>query len=98
MDDVLIFGEMKRSSWEELNQILQGFCKATWMIISIGKSIIHYGEGDIEDFKVLGAFFNFKNFPLKVGLSYLGFMMKPTTYSADDWKWLVTKFQKKILS
>ena len=31
------------------------------------------------------------------GLKYLGFQLKPNNYLKKDWKWLITKLEKRLV-
>ena len=66
------------------------------MKISEEKSSFLYNEIDDIVRENVAAIIPFKMDPLSVGFKYLGFYLKPMGYHANDWRWLLNKFEKKI--
>jgi hypothetical protein len=66
------------------------------MIINAQKSTITTSEMDGEEMAVYQRFFPFTFQDISEGLKYLGFQLKPNSYRKEDWKWLITKLEKRL--
>jgi ribonuclease HI len=96
VDDVLIFCNGRVGDAETLDDILSLFRLATWMIINDQKSTITTSEMDGEEMAVYQIFFPFTLQDISEGIKYLGFQLKPNSYRKEDWKWLITKLEKRL--
>ena len=96
VDDVLLFGVGTVEDWQHFKALLDLFCSATGMKISEEKSSFLYNEIDDIVRENVAAILPFKMDPLSVGFKYLGFYLKPMGYHANDWRWLLNKFEKRI--
>ena len=96
VDDVLLFGVGTVEEWQHFKILLDLFFLATGMSISEEKSSFLYNEIDdiVRDSVV--DILTFKMDPLSMGFKYLGFYLKPMGYHANDWRWLLNKFEKRI--
>jgi hypothetical protein len=70
------------------------FCN--WYGNYLGKSAL-YTHG-IDDFlsAKLGRIFPFQHLSFSGGLIYLGFNLKPNNYGKEDWRWLLSRIEKRI--
>jgi hypothetical protein len=89
VDDIIFFSvgysqEIKAWKW-----ILDSFYATTSMQINIGKFVVYTNElGD--DLKgLLKEHLPFAWKSINEGMKYLGFKLKPNSYSFDDWVWLI---------
>jgi hypothetical protein len=96
VDDVLIFSEGSRREAEALRNILTLFSKAIGMQINEWKSTLTTNLVYEEEGQVLRLHFPFEEKKLDDGLKYLGFLLKPTDYRKEDWKWLLKKIDKRL--
>jgi hypothetical protein len=69
---------------------------ATWMIINEQKSTISTYEMDEEEMAVYQRYFPFTIQDILEGLKYLGFQLKLNSYRKEDWKWIITKLEKRL--
>jgi hypothetical protein len=96
VDDVLIFCNGRVGDAEILADILNLFRLATGMQINSQKSTITTSEMDREEAVVYQRLFPFTIQDISEGLKYLGFQLKPNKYRKEDWKWLLTKLEKRL--
>lgn len=96
VDEAVMFGSDSVEDWKVLADLLNLFCSATGMLISPGKSIFIC---NIQNNPVLTEVQNFLPFQateLDGGIKYLGYFIKPICYKIHDWRWLITKLEKRI--
>eukprot|EP00253_Pinus_taeda_P023722 PITA_23722 len=53
-------------------------------------------EGHIKAVKICRQHFDISEAPLSHGLRYLGYFLKPSAYSNQDWQWLIDLFYSHI--
>jgi hypothetical protein len=96
VDDVLIMTRASLQEWKEIDNILNIFCRATGMLVNLTKSTFHHSgiQGEVlENFKEV---FPYNFVDLSEGFRYLGYFLKSRKYKAEDWRWLLAKFEKRI--
>ena len=82
--------------WAAFEVLLDTFCKASGMAISLDKSVLLHNNIAAPELMSLSRAIPFKMLPIAEGFMYLGFFIKPLGYRTKDWDWLVVKFEKKI--
>ena len=82
--------------WSAFDVILETFCKALGMSISIEKSCFLYYNIASDCLNDLVRVLPYRVLPLQTGFNYLGYFLKPLGYRVSDWIWLVQKFEKRI--
>jgi hypothetical protein len=98
VDDVIIMTSAKLSEWIEISKILSIFCRASGMRVNTQKStFLHTGiqQETLEELKVL-YIYDFKDLSGGGGFNYLGYFLKLDSYRAEDWSWLIEKFEHRI--
>ena len=96
MDDVILMGTGTLQEWVAFDVILETFCKASGMSISLDKSVLLHNNIPALKLMNLSRFIPYKLLPITTGFNYLGFYIKPLGYRYRDWNWLVQKFENKI--
>jgi hypothetical protein len=96
VDDILIFCSGKSQDAEVLSSILSLFRLATGMQIKLQKSTISFSKLEREEEDLHKRLFPFTDQDFTDGLKYLGFHLKPNNYLKNDWKWLISKLEKKL--
>jgi hypothetical protein len=81
-----------------LGTILDLFSRATGMQINSSKSTLSTHFMDPEEVLIFKALFPFAKKPIDEGLKYLGFHLKPNSYTKSDWNWLLAKLEKRLKS
>ena len=76
--------------------ILETFCSASGMSISLDKSGFLFSELDQGNLHSIQYFMPYKVDPIQLGFKYLGFFIKPLGYKVEDWYWLVKNFERRI--
>ena len=66
------------------------------MEINLGKSNLIHNNMDEEVIEQAKTLFPVLMSPLDDGFKYLGFKLKPNSYSTQDWMWLYKKIESKI--
>ena len=96
--DVILLGSGTLLEWIAFDVILNTFCKASGMCISIDKSCFLFNivdEGTLGD---IARVLPYKMEPIVTGFKYLGYFLKPSGYKVCDWNWLVQKYENIILN
>ena len=96
VDDVILLGSGTILDWLAFESLLDCFCKASGMCINADKSCLlfhNFSDACLVDFK---AAMPYNILPLQLGITYLGYQLKPLSYRVADWNWLLNKFEKKI--
>jgi hypothetical protein len=96
VDDILIFYSGRRRDTEVLANILSLFHSTTGMQINIQKSTLSFSEMEREEEEIYQSLFPFTFQDFSEGLKYLGFHLKPNNYLKKDWKWLISKLEKRL--
>ena len=66
------------------------------MSISLEKSSFMYNDADDETRESIASILPYKMDPLTTGFKYLGYRLKPLGYRANDWRWIISMFEKII--
>jgi hypothetical protein len=96
VDDVIIMSKATISEWIEISNILSVFCRASGLRINVQKSTFLHTGVQQETLDELNVLFNFDFKDLSEGFKYLGYFLKPDSYKAEDWRWLIEKFDFRI--
>lgn len=97
VDDILIFGMLCCLSWSCIYNILKNFQKAIGLQINERKSTFYHGDCDKEIIEYLTKLYNIEARPIKEGMKYLGFHLKPSYYTKVDWQWISDRYFKRIV-
>jgi hypothetical protein len=84
------------SEWEVIQDILQNFCCASGMVINPQKLFLLHSGVQMETLMALKEFLLFPLKDLALGFKYLGYLLKSDSYKADDWQWLLDKYEAQI--
>ena len=85
MDDVIVMGTNTLQEWVAFDVILEIFCKASGMCISLDKSCFLYNNIDVVNFMDIARFLPYQMEPIHSGFKYLGYYIKPLGYRVYDW-------------
>jgi hypothetical protein len=96
VDDVIIMSKADVNEWMEINNILNVFCRASGLRINVQKSAFLHSGVQQETLVELKELFQFDYKDLSEGFKYLGYFLKPDSYKAEDWQWLIEKFENRI--
>ena len=77
VDDVVMFGLGTFEEWVDFDVILETFCHASGMCISIDKSGFLFNEMDMGVLNNIRLFIPYCVKPLHEGFKYLGYFIKP---------------------
>eukprot|EP00253_Pinus_taeda_P010868 PITA_10868 len=97
VDDILLCAMLQRPSWQCLLDIMINFQKATGLIINKKKSTLYFNGANNDLINTIADMFEVQSLPIRNGISYLGFHLKPK-YMSSDWEWLVQRYYNKISS
>jgi hypothetical protein len=97
VDDVIIMTSASMSEWTEIYNLLNTFCYVSGLKINYQKSTFLASGAQDEFLTELKTLFGIDIRDLADGFSYLGYHIKPTSYNARDWRWLIEKFEFRIL-
>ena len=81
MDDVVLMGEGSWENLKEVEQMLDLYKKATWMHINVEKSILSENGLQKEVRSRIRDEIPYIVKPMEEGFKYLGFILKPNSYS-----------------
>ena len=84
VDDVILLGSGSLSEWMAFDVILNNFCKASRMCISIDKSCFLYNNVDIDIRSEISKALPYKMEPITTRFMYLGYFLKPLGYRVRD--------------
>jgi hypothetical protein len=96
VDDILLFVNGSCRDIIKMKSILNIFVEGTGMIFNALKSSISHLNISRDQQEWISSQFDFPVVDIEVGLKYLGFILKPNSYSIRDWMWLVEKVEKKL--
>ena len=86
VDDIILFGMGTVEEYQNYKEILDIFCSATGMEISVAKSSFLYNDIDETARERISNFLPFKMDPLTSGFKYLRYYLKPLGYGINDWR------------
>lgn len=95
-DDLLILNKASLSEWQVIKDLLTIFCSASGLQINNQKSSFYqFGvhQSALDSIKLT---FNFSINNMTTGFKYLGYILKADTYRAEDWNWMLLKYENKI--
>jgi hypothetical protein len=96
VDDVIIMSKASLSDWQEIDRLINLFCKALGMSLNQSKTTILYdgiSKANLDPFKLI---LPYKFNHLSGGFKYLGYHLNTGAQRASDWDWLITKLIKKV--
>jgi hypothetical protein len=96
VDYVLILTRACVVEWNVIVGLLKNFLHASGLEINVEKSTFHVAgveESGLAPFKEI---FPFSYVPLESVFKYLGYFLKPNYYKAEDWRWLIKNFKRRI--
>ena len=96
VDDVLMFGMGTISNIQNLEKVLRRYQEATGMEINLGKSNLLHNNMDEEVITQEKTLILVTISTIDEGFKYLGFQLKPNSYSTRDWMWLYKKIENMI--
>jgi hypothetical protein len=96
VDDILIMTRASLQEWQEIDNILKDFCRASGLQVNLTKSTFHYVGLQGEELEKFKEVFPYKFADLSEGFRYLGYYLKSGMYKAEDWRWLLAKIEKKL--
>jgi hypothetical protein len=96
VDDVIIISNAKLSEWLEIRKILNNFCRASGLSVNTQKSTFHHTGIQHDTLAELKALFRYEFKDLSGGFKFLGVFLKLDSDRAEDWGWLIEKFESKI--
>jgi hypothetical protein len=82
------------TEWMEISNILSVFCRVSGLRINVQKSAFLHSRVQQETLEELKELFQFDYKYLSEGFKYLGFFLNPDSYKAEEWQWLIEKFEK----
>ena len=85
VDDVIIMGTRSLQEWAAFEVILDTFCSATGMSISLDKSVILHHNIPDSELLCLSRSIPYRMSPITQGLTYLGYFLKPHSHKIRDW-------------
>ena len=93
MDDVVLFRLGTFEEWVSFDVILETFCHASGMCISIDKSGFLFNEMDMGVLNNIRHILPYCVKPLHEGFKYLVYVIKLLGYKVKDWFWLLKRFK-----
>jgi len=81
VNNVIMFGRGKISEWEVFKDVMDLFCKATWMDFSPQKSYFLEAGWKVEHLALLKELMPFEVKLVDVGFKYLGCFLKLNCYT-----------------
>lgn len=78
-------------------EILDLFCKSTWMEVNYGKLFCYCHNNNIGLQMEMDAYCPFERVDLSSRLKYIRFFLKPTNYTKEGWYWLIEKLEKEFI-
>ena len=84
MDDVIFMGTGSLHEWAAFDVILETFCKASGMSISLEKSVFLYNNIPASDVMNFSRIIPYQKLTIITGFKYLGFFIKPLGYRTRD--------------
>lgn len=84
VDDIMMFGMLCRLTWLCYYEILKKFQRATGLQINYEKSVFFHNDSCQDKVEWLSALFGIKAQSISLGLKYLGFQLKASSYKNTD--------------
>ena len=96
VDDVLLFGLGTLEEWQGYKEVLDLFCSATSMTISVEKSSFLFSDIEEGTREQILSLLPYSMEPITTGFKYLSYRLKPLGYCTNDWHWIVKNFERRI--
>ena len=96
VDYVLMFRTGTISNIQNLEKVLRRYQEAKGMEINLGKSNLLHNNMDEEVITQANTLILITMSTIDKGFKYLGFQLKPNSYSTRDWMWLYKKIKNWI--
>jgi len=96
VDDIMIFRMLCWVTWKCIHDIPKNFQRASGILINEGKSVFYFDEGDRDQMEFVRELFNIEVKPIKEGMKYMGFHLKPVGYTKVHWLWITDRFFRRI--
>ena len=96
VNDVVLFGLGIVLEWMAFEVILETFCAASGMCISVDKSSFLFNALEAGVLENIHLFLPYTAEPMHKGFKYLGYYIKPLGYGVKDWLLLLKSFEKRI--
>jgi hypothetical protein len=98
VDDVILFGASSLQEHIALKKVQDDLCVAFVMQTNFLKSNL-FTNAISEDIMIqLDVIIPFARNKIDDGFKYLGFILKPNSYSYGDWIWIVQKIQERLIN
>lgn len=94
MDDILTFGIISKEQSTTLHYIFTRYGATSGLLTNNSKSTLYFSAREAIEF--ITGIFRVSSTPLKYGISYLGYKLKPCRYSSMDWLWFADKYKQNI--
>ena len=91
VDDVFLFGIGEEENLKEYAILIKKYKKATWMLINTEKSMLAQNNFTEDLTLKENEIIAYPTKSMSDGFKYLGFHLKPNTYTFKDWMWLYKK-------
>lgn len=98
VDDILLFYDGTLQELRKIAYLIHSFCQAMGMKVNHGKSSILIFGLDDQEVLTFNGLFPYHITQLEMGFKYLGFRLKPSSYTLKDWNWLIIKCETRILN
>ena len=96
VDDILIMTNASVNEWLEIQSLLAVFCNATGLMINSQKtSFYQFGVQPVVLDSII-FFFPYEVNNIANGFKYLGYTLKDDRFKAEDWDWLLSKYENRI--
>jgi hypothetical protein len=96
VDDILIMTNDSVNEWSEIHRLLVIFFNAIGLMITPHKSSFYQFGVQSVVLDAINSFIPFEVNHIASGFKYLGYFLKADRYKAEDWDWLLTKFESRI--
>jgi hypothetical protein len=96
VDDILIMTKASITEWLEIKKLLATFCSATGLLINSHKSSFYQFGVQQPVLDSIKAVFTYSINNLANGFKYLGYILKADRFKAEDWNWLLMKYENRI--
>ena len=98
VDDVFLFGIGEEENLKEYATLIEKYKKATGMLINIEKMMLAHNEFLEELIQRSNEILSYPTKSMAHGFKYLGFLLKPNSYTFKDWMWLYQKVEYRVSS
>jgi hypothetical protein len=96
VDDIITLSRADLKEWWDIDKIIGFFCKVYGLMVNQSKSIVFHAGLSSNDISPQKNILHYTFMELSSGFKYLRYRLKIGSYKVEDWKWLLTKFMKRI--